>query len=162
MRPAVGILVASLCLAMSLGGGCAAPQSEPASDIAQGRLPPIVRPLLTDRMYVHGEDLRDLNWAVLFLDLVTVQEIAERISEAPRFSPPGFADGAELNQRIPDDFFALQRALAQGARALSTAAASSDPVTVSAVYGRMVQICVRCHVRYLEESPARVSAEQKP
>ena len=81
MRPAVGILVASLCLAMSLGGGCAAPQSAPASDIArstegtrisQGRLPPIVRPLLTDRMYVHGEDLRDLNWAVLFLDRVTV------------------------------------------------------------------------------------------
>ena len=159
-------------LAASLFVGCAGAQAPPpptAGPSAAGALvaeedplPPAVRPLLTDRMYVHGEDLRDLNWAVLFLDHATVQEIAERIAKAPRFAPPVSSDATELNTRIPKEFFALQGELAERARTLSTAAESSDLVAVSVAYGRMVETCVRCHDRYLEKPPARAFVDEAP
>ena len=158
-------------LTATLGVGCAATPGAPREDFArpagkeptaQDRLPSAVRPFLTDRMYVHGEDLRDLNWAVLFLDRPTVREIAERISEAPRFAPANAAGAADRHRPIPDDFLALQSELAARARVLFTAAASSDPVTVSAAYGRMVQTCVRCHDRYLDKPPARAFADGQP
>lgn len=168
MLHARGILVALF------GVGCAAAptvtsevatgpsEASLAVETPEGHLPKMVRPLLTDRMYVHGEDLRDLNWAVLFLDRATVQEIAERIAEAPRFAPPGSGDATELNTQIPNDFFDLQSELSERARVLSRVALSSDLVAVSAAYGEMVQTCVRCHDRYLEEAPARVFVDPEP
>lgn len=150
--------------------GCTGAQTAPGSPAAspgqassetQARLPQAARPLLTDRMYVHGEDLRDLNWAILFLDRGTVQEIAERISEAPRFAPPLSGDATDLNASIPREFFALQNELAERARLLSSAAVRSDIVTVSAAYGQLVETCVRCHDRYLEDPPTRALTNEE-
>ena len=155
---ALWILLTSVLL------GCAATPSigEPTKNAAKRkRLPPEARPLLTDRMYVHGEDLSDLNWAVIFLDRASVQEIAERISEAPRFAPPTSEDATELNARIPEEFLGLQLQLAERARQLRAAAESSDLVQVSTAYGQLVETCVRCHDQYLEEPPARAVPEQE-
>lgn len=104
-------------------------------------------------MYGHGEDLRDLNWAVLFLDGQLVEEVATRISQAPRFAEIRSQDASDLNGRIPAEFFALQDELGERARVLSAAAESGDAVTVSAAYGQLVETCVRCHQKYLEQSP---------
>ena len=141
-----------------LAFGCAGTRQLPAPP----DLPESARALLTEKMIDHGQDMTDLLWATLFLDEDSVKEIARHIVEQPRFSRPLTQDAAELNSRLPPEFFALQDELITRANELAESADSRDPNAVATAYGQLAQTCVRCHSVYLTSEPTRVSEGSLP
>jgi hypothetical protein len=116
-----------------------------------GHIPAMARALLKDRMRLHGDDMSDLMWAVLFLDHQSARAIAEDIAATPRFARPTAGDDEILNASLSPEFFDMQDALTEDAKALADAASKGEERRVAELFGRLATTCVRCHVAYLHE-----------
>lgn len=112
-------------------------------------IPDLARSMIRERMHLHGDDMNDLLWAVLFLDYDSMKAIAEDLAAGPKFARP--TSDEELNASIPSQFFDLQDQLTEGAKRLSASAEGKDGPAVAAAFAGISETCVRCHSLYLDE-----------
>jgi len=63
-------------------------------------------------------------------------------------SRPLANDASELNSALPEKFFLYQDNLRLEAKTLGEAASRQQPFDVADSYGRLSQVCVRCHAAY--------------
>ena len=170
MRPAglavavAAARVASLLAIGALGApGCAttAPAAEPPQQkqLTQALSPPerlrpaeplseVARALLRERMASHTRDMGELVSDIMVLRYDQIRAGAQRIAADANFSRPLSADASELNSALPEKFFLYQDDLRLEARTLAEAAARQHPFDVADSYGRLSQVCVRCHATY--------------
>lgn len=154
MKAHISVLAAFVLL---LASGCkTTPESTggrpPASRFDQGpggHIPDLARSLIRERMHLHGDDMNDLLWAVLFLDYDSMKAIAQDLAASPRFARP--TSDEELNASIPAQFYELQDQLTAGAERLAVAAGERDGPKVAAAFASVSEACVRCHSLYLDE-----------
>lgn len=104
-------------------------------------------------MRLHGDDMSDLMWSVLFLDHESTHAIAEDIARTPRIARPleGEQDMNDLNHVLSPAFFEIQDELVEHSKALAAAASEKDRVKVADEFGDLMKTCVRCHSTYLNE-----------
>jgi cytochrome c556 len=114
--------------------------AEPLSDIA--------RALLRERMASHSRDMGELVSDIMVLRYDQIRAGAQRIAADANFSRPLSADASELNSALPEKFFLYQDDLRLEARTLAEAAGRQHPFDVADSYGRLSQVCVRCHATY--------------
>jgi hypothetical protein len=136
-------------------GDCGPGFSRLAKKSTDDRQPPghisgMARALIRDRMRLHGDDMNDLLWSVMFLDYESMNAISTDIAETPRFARP-MGEGAEVNQGIPERFFELQDELQKGAVRLAEVARQRDGQNVAEAFANVAQTCVQCHSYYLDE-----------
>ena len=141
---------------------CAAQgQNQPAQQrqLAQAVAPPTrLRPpetlsesakaILKARMASHTHDMADLVSAIMLLHYPQIREDAVGIAGDASLSRPLSQDATELNAALPEKFFLYQDALRLEANTLAEAAGRENPFDVSDSYGRLSQVCVRCHATY--------------
>ena len=99
----LGLLLAPSCTSVQK---TEAGRTPPPSRFEQGpgaHIPELARSLIRERMHLHGDDMNDLLWAVLFLDYDSMRAIAEDLASAPKFARPLTPD--DLNATIPPAFF---------------------------------------------------------
>lgn len=109
------------------------------------------RTLLKTRMAHHGEDMRELQSAVLRIDYPRIGRAARSVASEPSLARPLSGDATELNAQLPERFFRLQDELKANADRLARAADARDPNEVADGYGRLARTCVACHQVYLYE-----------
>jgi cytochrome c556 len=125
------------------------------------RLPEGARTLVAREMYLHGVEMTNLLWAVLFLDVAAAQEITSEIASSPRLATPDTNDASELNTQIPPVFFELQARMRDRTRVLKGVLAE-EPVDVERVaesFGSLTATCVKCHEMFLYEDDAEESLD---
>jgi hypothetical protein len=148
-----GPLLLALLLALGCKSTPATPGGRPpVSRFDEGpgeHIPDLARSLIRERMHLHGDDMNDLLWAVLFLDYDSMKAISEDLASGPKFARPTSND--ELNASIPAQFFELQDQLTAGAKRLSESASAKDGGEVAAAFANISETCVRCHSLYLDE-----------
>lgn len=141
---------------------CAGPQrNQPTQrkELAQAVSPPVrlrppeqlsdtARAILKTHMASHARDMGDLVSAIMLLHYAEIGEGAQRIAGDGRLSRPLSNDATELNSALPEKFFLYQEDLRLEARTLAEAAARQHPFDVADSYGRLSQVCVRCHATY--------------
>lgn len=120
-------------------------------------IPDLARSLIRERMHLHGDDMNDLLWAVLFLDYDSMKAISEDLASSPKFARPLSDD--ELNASIPAQFFELQDQLQAGAKKLALAAGGRDGDGVAVAFAEISQSCVRCHSLYLDEPKTKLELQ---
>lgn len=120
-------------------------------------IPDLARSLIRERMHLHGDDMNDLLWAVLFLDYDSMKAISDDLAASPKFARPLSDD--ELNASIPPLFFEYQDQLQAGAKRLSVAAGQKDGDGVAVAFADISQSCVRCHSLYLDEPKTPLTLE---
>ncbi len=134
--------------------------TEPARRMPEpAHIPEVARRLLSERMMSHGRDMSDLVWAMLFVDTMSVEEIADDIALQPRLARPMKNDASELASRLPASFFDLQDTLVTDATRLARAAKAEDLEAMADAYGALTATCVRCHSAYLTQPPERMTME---
>lgn len=114
--------------------------AEPLSDTA--------RAMLKSRMASHARDMGELVSEIMLLHYDRIHDGAERIAGDVSLSRPLAQDASELNSALPEKFFLYQDAVRLEARTLAEAAARQNPFDVADAYGRLSQVCVRCHAAY--------------
>jgi cytochrome c556 len=114
--------------------------TEPISDTA--------RALLKTRMASHARDMGELVSEIMLLHYDRIHEGAQRIAGDASLSRPLTNDASELNSALPEKFFLYQDNLRLEARTLAEAAGRQHPFDVADSYGRLSQVCVRCHATY--------------
>ena len=151
-----------LAVAATAAGGCASsrrgqvPQQE---QLTQAVAPPqrlrpaeplsdAAKALLKSRMASHARDMSSLVSDIMLLHYEQIQEGAQRIAGDASLSRPLVHDASELNSALPEKFFLYQDDLRLEARTLAEAAAREHPYDVADSYGRLSQVCVRCHATY--------------
>lgn len=148
--------------ALVLAGSCATqppPQPPQQAQLAQAvaapsRLHPpeqlsgTARVILKTRMASHARDMRELMSDIMLLQYPEVGAGARRVAADASLSRPLTEDASELNSALPEKFFLYQDALRLEAKALAEAAARENPFDVADSYGRLSQVCVRCHATY--------------
>jgi cytochrome c553 len=112
-------------------------------------LPDAARALLRKKMERHGQDARDLMFAVTLLQYDAARATAQRISSEPRLVRPVPGGEDDLNSLLPERFFVLQEEARTRAQAVATAAEKKDDKALADSYGRLVETCVSCHASYL-------------
>lgn len=120
-------------------------------------IPDLARSLIRERMHLHGDDMNDLLWAVLFLDYDSMKAISDDLAASPKFARPLSND--ELNASIPARFFDLQDQLQEGAKRLAEASAKKDGDGVAVAFADISQTCVRCHSLYLDEPKTELTVQ---
>lgn len=153
----VAIPAAWLSLLLLAPGCKSTPEAPPGRQPAASRfdqgpgahIPELARSLIRERMHLHGDDMNDLLWAVLFLDYDSMKAIAEDLASSPKFARPISND--DLNASIPPAFFELQDQLTAGAKRLAEEASNKDGAGVAAAFASISQSCVACHSLYLDE-----------
>ncbi|MEO5767907.1 MAG: hypothetical protein ABIS92_06115 [Polyangia bacterium] len=111
-------------------------------------LSPTVRAILKGRMASHARDMGDLMSAIMLLQYEPIQSGALRIAADASLSRPLSQDASELNSALPEKFFLYQDDLRLEARTLAEAAGRQQAFDVADSYGRLSQVCVRCHATY--------------
>jgi hypothetical protein len=119
-------------------------------------IPPALRAILKERMLRHGAQMREMVSRVLVLDYEGAARAAGAIYDEPTIARPVGPD--ELNQLLPDQFFALQDEVKAQTRRVVGAAAEKDGRKLAEETGRLTQTCVLCHAAYLYERPAPTSS----
>jgi cytochrome c556 len=114
--------------------------AEPLSEAAKA--------ILKARMASHARDMSGLVSEIMPLHYDRIQEIAQRIAGDASLSRPLSQDASELNSALPEKFFLYQDNLRLEARTLAEAAGRQHPYDVADSYGRLSQVCVRCHATY--------------
>jgi cytochrome c556 len=114
--------------------------AEPLSDAAKA--------LLKSRMASHARDMSALVSDIMLLHYEEIQTGAERIASDVSLSRPLSNDASELNSALPEKFFLYQDNLRLEAKTLAEAASRRHPYDVADSYGRLSQVCVRCHATY--------------
>lgn len=112
-------------------------------------IPEAARALLRKKMERHGDDARDLMFAVTLLQYDAAKAAAQRISTEPRLVRPIAGGEDDLNALLPERFFVLQDEARSRAQAVATAAEKKDDKALADSYGRLVETCVSCHASYL-------------
>ena len=112
-------------------------------------IPEAARSLLRKKMERHGQDARDLMFAVTLLQYDAAKASAQRISSEPRLVRPITGGDDDLNALLPERFFVLQDEARNRAQAVATAAEKKDDKALADSYGRLVETCVSCHASYL-------------
>jgi len=85
---------------------------------------------------------------IMLLRYDEVRAGAERIAADASLSRPLANDASELNSALPEKFFLYQDNLRLEAKTLGEAASRQQPFDVADSYGRLSQVCVRCHAAY--------------
>jgi len=106
------------------------------------------RSILKSRMASHARDMGDLMSAIMVLQYESIRTGATRIVEDASLSRPLSDDATELNSALPEKFFLYQDQLRLEARTLAEAAGGQRAFDVADSYGRLSQVCVRCHATY--------------
>jgi hypothetical protein len=106
------------------------------------------RVILKARMASHARDMRQLMSDVMLLRYPEISEGALRVANDASLSRPLTQDASELNSALPEKFFLYQDALRLEGKTLAAAADGQHPFEVADSYGRLSQVCVRCHVTY--------------
>jgi len=146
----------------ALGLSCAtAPQNQPPqqAQLAQAVAPPrrlrppetlspAARALLHARMAAHAQNMSELTSAIMILQYPEIKEQAHQIQTDAAFSRPLTDDATELNSALPEKFFLYQDSLRLEAKVLAEAADRQSAFDVADSYGRLSQVCVRCHAVY--------------
>lgn len=114
-------------------------------------IPPALRAVLKDRMQRHGAQMGQLVSRLLVLDYDGAARAAGAIYDEPTIARPVAPD--ELNQLLPDPFFALQDDLKAQTRRVVSAAAQQDGRKVAEELGGLARTCVLCHSAYLYDRP---------
>jgi len=155
---ALGVLAAAAAAA----SGCASPrrgQVPQQEQMTQAVAPPqrlrpaeppsdAAKAILKSRMASHSRDMGSLVSDIMLLHYEQIQEGAQRIAGDASLSRPLSHDASELNSALPEKFFLYQDDLRLEARTLAEAAARKHPYDVADSYGRLSQVCVRCHATY--------------
>jgi hypothetical protein len=149
-------------MAVTLAGACAGPQQSQPPQQAQltqaisaperlqpaEPLPGAARDLLKQRMASHARDMGALVSDIMALHYDDIRAGGERIAADVSLSRPLSNDATELNSALPEKFFLYQDQLRLEARTLAEAAGRKQPYDVADSYGRLSQVCVRCHATY--------------
>jgi hypothetical protein len=106
------------------------------------------RTILRARMSSHTRDMRTLVSAIMALHYPEIHEGALRIVGDASLSRPLSNDASELNSALPEKFFLYQDSLRLEAKTLAESAERQNPFDVADSYGRLSQVCVRCHATY--------------
>jgi hypothetical protein len=155
-------ILAATASALALTVSCATPppsQPPQRAQLAQAvaapsRLHPseqlsgTARVILRSRMASHARDMGDLMSEIMLLQYPEVSAGALRLAGDASLSRPLTEDATELNSALPEKFFLYQDALRLEARTLSESARRENPFDVADSYGRLSQVCVRCHATY--------------
>lgn len=140
--------------------GCATPQQSPQQrQLTQAVSPPdrlrpseplsdVARALLKARMADHARDMGGLVSDIMILQYDRIEQGARRIADDANLSRPLANDASELNSALPEKFFLYQDNLRLEARTLAEAASRQNAFDVADSYGRLSQVCVRCHATY--------------
>ncbi len=110
--------------------------------------PEVAREILKTRMAFHARDMSALVSDIMLLRYDEIRAGAERIAADASLSRPLANDASELNSALPEKFFLYQDDPRLEARTLAEAAARKQPFDVADSYGRLSQVCVRCHAAY--------------
>jgi hypothetical protein len=116
---------------------------------APSHIPPAMRAVLKTRMARHGEQMRELVARLVVLDHDGAAGVAGAIYDEPTVARPLVPD--ELNQLLPERFFALQDELKLQTRKVVAAAARKDAGKLAEEFGTLTKTCVLCHSAYLYE-----------
>jgi hypothetical protein len=146
-------------VAAAVTASCAGPQPPQQAQLAQAVDPPrrlrppdelseTARAILRGHMAAHARDMGGLVSAIMLLHYDEIRDGALRIAGDASLSRPLSADATELNSTLPDKFFLYQDNLRLEARTLAEAAGRQQPYDVADSYGRLSQVCVRCHAAY--------------
>jgi len=148
-------------LAVATGACATSPRNEPPQqrEFKQAVAPPerlcppepfpaAAREILKTHMVSHARDMSALVSDIMLLRYDEVRAGAERIAADASLSRPLANDASELNSALPEKFFLYQDNLRLEARTLSEAASRRQPFDVADSYGRLAQVCVRCHAAY--------------
>lgn len=85
---------------------------------------------------------------IMLLEYSDIITRADKIASDVNLSRPISNDATELNASIPERFFVRQDDLKTAALALATAGRTANPYQVAQAYGRLSEMCVRCHADY--------------
>lgn len=99
-------------------------------------------------MASHARDMSDLMSNIMVLHYPEISDGALRVAGDASLSRPLTEDASELNSALPEKFFLYQDALRLEAKTLAEAAGRQNPFDVADSYGRLSQVCVRCHATY--------------
>ncbi len=111
-------------------------------------LPPAARDDLKARMASHARDMNELVSDIMLLRYDEIRDGATRIAGDASLSRPLTNDATELNSAFPEKFFLYQDNLRLEARTLAESASRQAAFDVADSYGRLAQVCVRCHASY--------------
>ena len=111
-------------------------------------LPPAAREALQVRMAFHARDMNELVSDIMLLQYDQIRDRATRIAGDVSLSRPLTNDATELNSAFPEKFFLYQDNLRLEAKTLAESAARQSAFDVADSYGRLSQVCVRCHAAY--------------
>lgn len=104
--------------------------------------------MLKQRMASHARDMNDLMSAIMILNYDEIRAGSLRIANDGSLSRPLENDASELNSALPEKFFLYQDNLRLEAKTLAEAAGREHAFDVADSYGRLSQVCVRCHATY--------------
>lgn len=113
-------------------------------------LPALVRKLLLDNMWNHGEAMENLLWSALMLDHELTEINARKIVSAPKMSRPAPEAGDTLNDQLPMTFFDLQDQMYDAAGRLADAARARNDADTANAYAQLTRTCISCHSVYLK------------
>jgi hypothetical protein len=111
-------------------------------------LPPAAREDLKVRMAFHARDMNELVSDIMLLRYEEIHDRATRIAGDASLSRPLTNDATELNSAFPEKFFLYQDNLRLEAKTLAESAGRRAAFDVADSYGRLSQVCVRCHAAY--------------
>jgi cytochrome c556 len=106
------------------------------------------RAILKTHMAFHARDMGALMSEIMVLRYDEIREGAQRIVGDASLSRPLSDDASELNSALPEKFFLYQDNLRLESKTLAEAAGRHNPFDVADSYGRLSQVCVRCHATY--------------
>ena len=150
-----------LCATL-IAAACAAPppkQPPQQAQLVQAISPPVrlqppeqlsdtARVILRGRMAAHARDMSGLVSSIMLLRYDDIQDGARRIASDASLSRPLSEDATELNSALPEKYFLYQDDLRLEAKTLAEAAGRQQAFDVADAYGRLSQVCVRCHAAY--------------
>jgi hypothetical protein len=152
---------AAIALVAGTGACATSPQTQPPqqAQLTQAISPPdrlqpaeplpgAAREILKQRMASHARDMGALVSDIMLLHYDDIGAGAGRIAADVSLSRPLSSDATELNSALPEKFFLYQDQLRLEARTLAEAAGRKQPYDVADSYGRLSQVCVRCHATY--------------
>ena len=110
---------------------------------------------LRRRMSRHGRMLDDLALATLRLDHAQVVELAASLG---RDTGLGAWPGADAGVEVRGSLSRLESELRARSRTLADVAARGADEEMPGAFGRLMEVCVRCHVKTLPAKPVRAGA----
>jgi hypothetical protein len=109
-------------------------------------VPESARENLKVRMAYHASDMNALVANIMVLRYDEIRNGAARIASDASLTVPRATDATKVP--LPDKFFAYQDNLRLEAKTLAKAADHHSAFDVADSFGRLSQICVRCHAVY--------------